>query len=465
LPSRIALLFTTASALASSGCHTAAADRESGSARPEDTGEPVPTLTDTGSPTIPPPADSWSTNAVDSWEGFSLAAGSVAGSPMVLAGAPQYGYTGPAFVDVFEPAEASLGWSGAFQDDSTDPELSTFGYSIAISSDGSEYVMGAPTGDLSPDSGGLVYLLETLPDGVVPIEPKLILTGDGGNHYQLGEAVALADIEGTGQEIIAAAGAASLGVSGTIYRFSRTLTGNQGIEAASASIAGTAVRLGQYLTPWDSDGDGLDELVAASDQGAVHFASPWSGDLSQDDADVQWTDSDVLVNELGAPLETLGDLDGDGLPELALGAETFSGPELRSGRMFIVPGGPLTSAAAVDLPTQVQGIGLAEGVGAAATSGDYDGDGALDLVVGAYHVNDPYSPGQILGYLGPIGPGIRTSTSADFYATGQGPLDLFGCSAVTIDADGDAQDDLVVGAQLWNAMGKVYLFRGADLVP
>jgi hypothetical protein len=77
-----------------------------------------------------------------------------------------------------------------------------------------------------------------------------------------------------------------------------------------------------------------------------------------------------------------------------------------------------------------------------------------------------YHTGKVLGFLGPLGPGTRFPADADFVATGEEVFDSFGCNAVTVRADDDTRDDLVVGAQGWGGGdGKVYLYLGADLVP
>jgi hypothetical protein len=456
-------------------CHARESNRDEPggdpAGRPDETGTSaggsgaLPPTEDSGNLPEPAPAATWSSHVPDAWEGQVIEAGVVDGTPVALVSAQLYqAYpTIPGFVSALTVSSDAFTWRGAVQDSSDDPPLSHFGNALAIAADGSAFLVGALDANRSSTSHGLVYLLATLPDGAVAASPSLLLAGDVSGETRFGCSVSFMDTDGAGQDVVTGTIASEIELQGMIHRFDRDLTGEHGLGDAAAAIAGS-YRMGQYLASWDSDGDGLEEVVTSADSGVVHFASPWNGNLAQDDADAEWTDASP-ENQVGEPLETVGDLNGDGLSELAIGAQSFNSPEFRSGRLFLVNGGPLGSMSAVDIPTQFQGVLLAEGVGSAATFGDYDADGTRDLIVGAYHVNNPYEPGTVLGYLGPLGPGIRTSLDADFVAIGQDPLESFGCDVATVDADGDLQADIVVGAQSANAEGKVYLFLGRDLVP
>ena len=105
-------------------------------------------------------------------------------------------------------------------------------------------------------------------------------------------------------------------------------------------------------------------------------------------------------------------------------------------------------------------------MGRSVTTGDFDGDGIVDLAIGAsgvYPASD--QTGKVLGYLGPVVPGQYTAADATFVIQGENVYDMFGTALATVDADGDALDDLVVGAQGWNGgQGKVYLFHAADVL-
>jgi hypothetical protein len=304
--------------------------------------------------------------------------------------------------------------------------------------------------------------LEGLPAGNVVPEPRLAIYGDLHPRANL-STVAHLDLAGFGVELIVATRSADVDYPNAIFRFDPDLTGSHGVDDARATLTGRPI-LGQKLAGWDSDADGLAELVSSADYGVIHFPAPWIGDMAEEDADVVWSERDP-IDQLADTIEVLDDLDGDGRSDLAITANTFSAVAERAGAAYLVPGGPLTSMPAEDLPFQFLGAEVGEGVGSAATSGDYDGDGHPDLVIGAYGLLPGQHAGKILGYLGPLTPGVRTAADADFIVHGERVYDTFGAEAVTVDSDGDARDDLVVSAQNWDGRGKVYLLLGQDLLP
>src|SRR5690606_5392498 len=92
----------------------------------------------------------------------------------------------------------------------------------------------------------------------------------------------------------------------------------------------------------------------------------------------------VTGDHLGAALAPAGDLDGDGLPDLAVSAEQH-GPD-KAGAVFLVPGAALPGVATIASVTQheLQGAEAGDLAGTAIVGDiDFNGDLRPDLLVGA----------------------------------------------------------------------------------
>jgi len=202
----------------------------------------------------------------------------------------------------------------------------------------------------------------------------------------------------------------------------------------------------------DLDGDGVTDLAvgAPGDDGAgTSSGAVWLLFLNSDGSvkSERRLGADALAGEtgdqLGSALAGLGDLDGDGTFELAVGAPGDDDGSTNLGAIWILsldPAGTLVaqrkiSATAGGFAGNLQGHAL---LGSALSAlGDLDGDGTVDLAVGApgspFVANNPVT--WIL-FLNPDGT-VRTEQEL--------PVVDSAALAATGDLDGDGHTELAVG--------------------
>ena len=144
------------------------------------------------------------------------------------------------------------------------------------------------------------------------------------------------------------------------------------------------------------------------------------------------------------------DFDGDGFPELVVGApELQVGSDTFAGGVVVYPASAAgVSTAGTVLTQDSAGVpgsaGENQNFGAAFTSADFDHDGYADLAVGVPGLPDGQG-GRVIVLPGSPA-GLATSGGYTVARPGTPDHDRFGSSLVTADFDGDGYADLAVGA-------------------
>jgi hypothetical protein len=200
----------------------------------------------------------------------------------------------------------------------------------------------------------------------------------------------------------------------------------------------------------DVNGDGLDDLVV----GEPGYANPGTQDgrllvylgspTGIHAAPAQTIPAGASGSYFGANVQRIGDVNGDGYADVAVGAPQFANPELNEGRVLVYHGSPagLVTPAAWTLEDHVSNLKLGE-VGLAA-AGDVNGDGYDDLLVGSPHAAALGTDGgRVRVFLG--GPG-GLAALPDLDLDGQAGVQLGRAVQGSADFDGDGFDDLAFTA-------------------
>jgi hypothetical protein len=182
----------------------------------------------------------------------------------------------------------------------------------------------------------------------------------------------------------------------------------------------------------DWDGDGVADLAvgAPGDSSVAPLAGAVRIHSGADGSVLMTLNGSNAVDLFGGAVAAVPDLDGDGIDDLAVGAQwtDYSGTD--AGSVYLYSGGTGVLQRRIDGPA----IGTRFG-GPIGPIGDVDGDGIADLFIAHFgtgdvvHVHSGFDGHRIVNLRGKRG-------------------DMFGCSvAVLDDLDGDGARDLLIGAR------------------
>ncbi len=343
-----------------------------------------------------------------------------------------------------------------------------------VNGDGrADVLIGAPGTLVGGLRSGRVDLYLGTADGLNPT-PAWTVRGEQ-PRASFGAALALAgdvDRDGFGDLLVGAPNAAGTALDqGRAYLYRGGARGFAPTPAWSARGAGRGALLGFALAgPGDLTGDGYPDVAVGAPglqtpiyaaRGAVQVFAGGPGGLAS--APIWTGDAFPDATYYGYAVAAAGDTDGDGRPELAVGAPYWPVDTRESGRALLLRAIPLPLPARPDW--QVMGGPSSDRFGAAvATAGDGDGDGYADVLVGEgcdWDSNECH--GQALVFRGgPNGPAatpawVRTSPFTD---------DSFGVAlAWAGDVNGDGFSDALIGAaydgQAVDGGGRAELYFGS----
>lgn len=234
-------------------------------------------------------------------------------------------------------------------------------------------------------------------------------------HDGLASGIALGDVTGDGRpELLLAAPFANRGDAahdplGEAYVVPVPADGGFLDLAAGEGFTRIAGRnpgdqLGSSIAAGDVDGDGRAEAIIGAQNGrgpgdsrpgagAVHIVRGREKladvlDLSRNDADIT-IHGRATGGKLGASIHA-ADIDGDGMADILIGASSAGGcadDRPQSGEVYVISGGEklLREIDLADTAADLSVFGAKEGdlLGQSVNAADVDGDGGMDLLIGA----------------------------------------------------------------------------------
>ncbi|MBI4649808.1 FG-GAP repeat protein [Candidatus Desantisbacteria bacterium] len=194
---------------------------------------------------------------------------------------------------------------------------------------------------------------------------------------------------------------------------------------------------GQSVGFIDIDGDGIDDEIIGAPYANLHLKSGAILVYMGNTYGRFFPRPFVLLSDddnYGFSFKNIGDTDGDGREDFAVGAINGGGPDVSLSGSVIVYKGYKGSKKII---SKLSGEGAMDKFGFFISAGDLNGDGKRDLIVGApFNTNDPsiYQGGAVYVYLAPY----FTSKIAIYASSINKGL---GWSAEAGDINGDNIDD------------------------
>jgi len=380
-----------------------------------------------------------------------------------------------------------------------------------VNADGiTDVILGAPGGDGAANIRDSVGEVVVIAGGSLPARIDLstftadLIVYNNRQRSRFGTVLQSADLNGDGIDDLFISDPTARGQAGSVYVIYGRADLPERLNIAEPDHVDVTIvgrdpgdQLGSALASGDLNNDGVADLVIGApfgdgprgertDTGEAYMIFggghlPRVIELASISADVTLFGADPQ-DQLGSTLTT-GDLNGDRVSDLLVGAPGGSGPSnLRgsAGEVYLVYGSSafasVLDVAAGDQNAVIFGAEPLENLGSAVAAGDLDNDGLQDLILGAKGGRGPdgirAGAGNVyvLRNSGLIPPIVDLGAGADLVVYGAEKGDALGSALAGADLTGTGEGILLMGAPGADSpangpdAGSVYALRAADLI-
>ncbi len=336
------------------------------------------------------------------------------------------------------------------------------GFSVASAGDFNgdgfdDLIIGAPLG-AATNGRAYIYYGGPSPNTVADVTLTGLVAGD----FFGGSVAGAGDVNGDGfDDVIVGAQNADPGALANAGQAFVFYGGSAPNNVADNTLNGTFAGdlLGMSVSgAGDFNRDGFDDVIvgaSSSDVVGLNLGAAfilYGGLVANGVADIT-LGGEVAADNFGASVSSAGDVNGDGYPDVIVGAELNDAGGVNAGRAYVFFGGADGDATADLTLTGLAGDLLGDAVGAA---GDVNGDGFADVIVGATNAGTG-TDGVARIYLG----GTAPNATADLTVAASPEGGALGWAVASAgDVDGDGYSDIVIGDPVDDSVlangGKVY---------
>ncbi len=343
-----------------------------------------------------------------------------------------------------------------------------------------DIIIGADRNDLTNDDAGASYLFLGGSSAYAPSVAGATArySGEGIDDVSGTSVAILGDVNGDGFDDIGIGATQSIttgsGVGVAYLVLGSAAPYDTPLGSADARFFGESSRgfAGCSISgAGDYNSDGTADFIVGADGANKAYlilgGGTWGDDsLTNADAVFSGENSGDLA---GCSVAGVGDVNGDGIDDVMIGAEHYGTTSPYCGAAYLVLGGLVTDLDLADADAYSHGVSYQNSFGSAvAGGGDIDGDGLADMVVGSWGYGTYSYQGAASVYLGTSSySGAALSRAA--YIIGEDADDRAGYSvAVLQDLNGDGFDEVAVGAPVNSSAaegsGAVYILLGGSVV-